>query len=139
LAVDPLTEAEIFAHLNRTDLFAFFPFTYAFFRAHHLPQAIVTVNPVYFSEVVVPGCALDEVTDAIVVSGEEGTIDKGELCRRALQRMHLDCDPSRALLIDNKRFNLDAWAGHGGVGYLYTTDSRFRQDVAGGIDRLIGR
>ncbi len=70
-----LTEAEILAHLNRTELFEFFPFTYAFFRDRHLPQAIVTVNPAFFSEVVVPGCALDKVTDAIVVSGEEGTID----------------------------------------------------------------
>ena len=133
-----LSEVEILAHLMRTELFEFFPFTYAFFRARHLPQAIVTVNPAFFSEVVVPGCALDEVCDAIVVSGEERTIDKGELCRRALQRMKLGCDPSSALLIDNKRSNVDAWAGQGGIGYLYTTDSRFRQDVAGGIDGLIG-
>jgi hypothetical protein len=134
----PLTEVEILAHLKRTDLLEFFPFTYAFFRDRHLPQAIVTVNPAFFSEVIVPGCALDEVTDAIVVSGEERTIDKGELCRRALKRMNLTCGPSRALLIDNKKSNLDAWAGRGGVGYLYTTDSTFRQDVAGGIDNLIG-
>lgn len=135
----PLTEAEILAHLGRTELFEFFPFTYAFFRDRHLPQAIVTVNPSYFSEVVVPGCALDEVTDAIVVSGEEGTIDKGELCRRALQRMDIDGDPSRALLIDDKQSNLDAWAGCGGIGYLYRSDAAFRRDVAGGIDRLVRR
>jgi hypothetical protein len=135
----PLTEVEILAHLKRTDLFEFFPFTYAFFRERHLPQAIVTVNPAFFSEVIVPGCALDKVTDAIVVSGEEGTIDKGELCRRALQRMNFDRDPSHALLIDNKQANLDAWAGRGGAGYLYTTDSTFRHDVARGIDHLIGR
>ena len=132
----PLTEAEILAHLKRTDLFEFFPFTYAFFREHHRPQAIVTVNPVAFSEVVVPGCALAEVTDAIVVSGEERTIDKGELCRRALERLNLGCDSSQALLIDDKPINLDAWAARGGIGYLYTTDSAFRRDVAGGIDGL---
>jgi FMN phosphatase YigB (HAD superfamily) len=135
----PLGEAEILAHLKRTDLFEFFPFTYAFFRARHLPQAIVTVNPAFFSEVIVPGCGLDEVTDAIVVSGEEGTIDKGELCRRALQRMNFAPDPSRALLIDDKQANLDAWAGRGGIGYLYRSDSTFRRDVAGGIDQLSGR
>jgi hypothetical protein len=135
----PLTEVQILAHLRRTELFEFFPFTYAFFRDRHLPQAIVTVNPAFFSEVIVPGCAFDEVTDAIVVSGQERTIDKGELCRRALERMNLGCDPSQALLIDNKQSNLDAWARHGGIGYLYTTDSAFRQDVAGGIDDLIGR
>jgi hypothetical protein len=132
----PLSEAEILAHLKRTDLFEFFPFTYGFFRDRHLPQAIVTVNPTAFSEIIVPGLALDEVTDAIVVSAEERTIDKGELCRRALERIDLGCDPSQALLIDNKQSNLDAWAGHGGIGYLYTTDSAFEQDVAGGIDGL---
>ncbi len=135
----PLTEVEIYAHLTRTDLFKFFPFTYAFFRARHLPQAIVTVNPALFSEVIVPGCAFEEVTDAIVVSGEEKTIDKGELCRRALERMNFGCDPSQALLIDNKQSNLDAWAERGGIGYLYRTDSAFRWDVAGGIDGLIQR
>ena len=132
-----LTEVEILAHLNRTELFEFFPFTYAFFRSRHLPQAIVTVNPAFFSEVIVPGCALDEVTDAIVVSAEERTIDKGELCLRALARMNVACEPSRALLIDNKKSNLDAWSGRGGIGYLYTTDATFRQDVAGGIDGLV--
>jgi hypothetical protein len=134
-----LSEAEILAHLNRTELFDFFPFTYAFFRARHLPQAIVTVNPAYFSEVVVPGCGLHEVTDAIVVSAQEKTIDKGELCRRALERMDVVCEPSHALLIDNKKSNLDAWARHGGIGYLYTSDAEFRRDVAGGIDGLVGR
>lgn len=133
----PLGEAEILAHLKRVDLFEFFPFTYAFFRERHLPQAIVTVNPALFSEVVVPGFAFDEVTDAIVVSAEERTVDKGELCRRALERMNFAGDPTRALLIDNKQANLDAWARHGGTGYLYTTDSAFRQDVAGGIDGLV--
>ena len=52
--------------------------------------------------------------------------------------MNLTCDPSRALLIDDKKSNLDAWAGRGGIGYLYTTDSTFRRDVAGGIDHLVG-
>ncbi len=135
----PLSEAEILAHLTRTDLFEFFPFTYAFFRARHLPQAIVTVNPASFSDVVVPGFAFEEVTDAIVVSGEEKTIDKGELCHRALERMNLGHDAARALLIDNKQPNLDAWAERGGIGHLYTTDAAFRSDVAGGIDGLVQR
>jgi phosphoglycolate phosphatase-like HAD superfamily hydrolase len=132
----PLSEAEILAHLKRTDLFEFFPFTYAFFRARHLPQAIVTVNPAHFSEVLVPAFGFAAVTEAIVVSAEEKTIDKGELCRRALERMDLGCDPSQALLIDNRKSNLDAWARQRGIGYLYTTDAAFRQDVAGGIDGL---
>jgi len=64
-----LSEAEIRAHLSRTDVFEFFPFTYAFFRARHLPQAVVTVNPVQF-RATAEGLAFDEVTDVIVISAE---------------------------------------------------------------------
>ena len=133
-----LTEAEIHAHLSRTDLFKFFPFTYAFFRARHLPQAVVTVNPAVFREMA-QALAFHDVTDTIVVSGEEKTIDKGELCEIAIQRMHIVCGNEQALLIDNKQSNLDAWAGRGGIGYLYTTDDAFKQDVADGIDGLVSR
>jgi FMN phosphatase YigB (HAD superfamily) len=133
-----LNEAEIRAHLSRTDLFDFFPFTYAFFRARHLPQAIVTVNPSVFREMA-QRLGFDEVTDAIVVSGEEKTVDKGELCQIAVQRMAIACANEQALLIDDKPSNLDAWARRGGAGYLYTTDAAFRRDVAGGIDGLIRR
>ena len=135
----PLSEVEILAHLKQAERFKFFPFTYAFFRERHLPQAIVTVNRTLFTEVIVPVHALDEVTDIIVVSAEERTTDKGELCRRALERMKLGCAPSRALLIDNKQANLDAWERHGGIGYLFRTDSTFQRDVASGIDNLVGR
>ena len=131
-----LTEAEIRAHLSRTDLFEFFPFTYAFFRARHLPQAIVTVNPAGFRELA-RNLGFEEFTDTIVVSGEEKTIDKGALCEIAIERMPIVCANEQALLIDNKQSNLDAWAGRGGIGYLYTTDTAFRRDVAGGIDGLI--
>ena len=131
-----LTEAEVHAHLLRTDLFEFFRFTYAFFRARHLPQAIVTVNPALFREMA-QNLGFDEVTDTIVVSGEERTIDKGVLCEIAIQRMPFVCANEHALLIDNKQSNLDAWAERGGIGYLYTTDDAFKQDVADGIDGLV--
>ena len=131
-----LTEAEIHAHLSRTDHFEFFPFTYAFFRARHLPQAVVTVNPAGFRQMA-QDLAFDEVTETIVVSGEEKTIDKGALCEIAIRRMPIGCGNEQALLIDNKQSNLVAWADRGGIGYLYTTDSAFRQDVAGRIDDLI--
>ena len=131
-----LTEAEIHVHLSRTDLFEFFPFTYALFRARHLPQAVVTVNPAGFREMA-QDLAFDEVTDTIVVSGEEKVIDKGVLCEVAIQRMSIVCANEHALLIDNKQSNLDAWAERGGVGYLYTTDSVFRREVEGGIDGLV--
>jgi hypothetical protein len=133
-----LNKAEIHAHLSRTDLFEFFPFTYAFFRSRHLPQAIVTVNPSAFREMA-KNLGFNEITETIVVSGEEKTIDKGALCQIAVQRMPVVCANEQALLIDDKQANLDAWARRGGSGYLYTTDAVFRQDVAGGIDGLVLR
>ena len=133
-----LTEAEIRAHLSRTDLFEFFHFTYAFFRERHLPQSVVTVNPASFREMA-QDLAFDEVTDTVVISGEEKTIDKGELCEIAIHRMPIECANGHALLIDNKRSNLDAWAKRGGIGYLYTTDAAFERDVVGGIEDLTQR
>lgn len=75
----------------------------------------MTVNPALFRELA-QGLGLDAIVDAIVVSGEERTIDKGVLCQIALERMRIDCPSERALLIDNRRENLDAWAGRGGIG-----------------------
>lgn len=132
----PLTEDEILAHFGRIDLFEFFSFTYSFFRARHLPQAIVTVNPTIFRQMA-EGLGFQTVTDTIVVSAEEGTVDKGQLCRIALQRMSVSCRPEEALLIDNRQDNIEAWAASGGKGYLYTTDEAFEQDVARGIDGLV--
>ena len=126
-----LTETEIQAHLSRTELFDFFPFTYEYFRAQHLPQAVVTVNPVIFRDMS-RKLEFDQVTDTIVISGEENTIDKGVLCAIALRRMPLNCHNYEALLIDNKQSNLDEWATLGGKGYLYISDSTFKQDVENG-------
>jgi hypothetical protein len=131
-----LTEAGIHAHLCRSDLFAFFFFTYAFFRARHLPQAIVTVNPVQF-RAMAEDLRLGDVSEAIVISAEEETIDRGALCEIALQRIRISCPNARALLIDNKASNIDAWADRGGIGYRYTSDAAFRRDVANGIDGLL--
>ena len=131
-----LSEADIRAHLSRSDIFEFFPFTYDFFRARHLPQAIVTVNPAQF-RVLASDLAFDGVTDTIVISAEERTVDKSVLCEIALRRMPIASPNERALLIDNKQSNIDAWARRGGVGYHYTTDAAFRRDVANGVDGLV--
>jgi len=104
----------------------------------HLPQSIVTVHPPLFRQMAI-AFGLDEVCDSIVISGEEGTIDKGVLCKITLQRMGVECASDRVLLIDNKQLNLDAWSARGGVGYLYTSDAAFQRDVADGIDGLISR
>ena len=136
----PLPPDEIISHMReRCNEIEFFEFTYAFFKQRHLPQAIVTVNPDLWTETIVPLYGFDTMADAIVSSWEEGTTDKGVLCSLALDRLHIECQPSAALLIDNKQSNLDSWAARGGIGYLYTTDTAFKRDVANGIEGLIQR
>ena len=136
----PLSPEEIVAHMReRCRHIEFFEFTYAFYRARHRPQAIVTVNPDLWTETIVPLHGFDETADVIVSSWQEGTIDKGILCQRALERLEIGCLPSEALLIDNQASNLDAWAERGGAGYLYTTDGAFERDVARGLEGLARR
>ena len=127
----------IVAHMSeRCHHIEFFRETYAFFQARHLPQAIVTVNPDLFSQLIVPICDFEARCDAIVTSWEEGTIDKAVLCRLAIDRMGVSCENSAALLIDNQGANLEDWAECGGAGYLHCSDDRFARDVAEGIDAL---
>lgn len=125
---------EIVAHMveRSTNHVQFFDYTYRYFRAQKLPQAIVTVNPDLFSDVIVPAHDLASVCDTIVTSWEERTIDKSILCGVALERLSIEVEPAEALLIDNKQVNLDAWATMGGAGYLYRTDTDFRRDIADG-------
>jgi hypothetical protein len=99
-------------------------------RERRLPQALVTVNPDLFADYVVPGYALDEVFDVIVVSCAESTADKSALCRVALDRLGFRGDCSSALLIDNRRDLVDAWQNVGGAGYWFESDARFARDVA---------
>ncbi|MDH5631753.1 MAG: hypothetical protein OEZ10_02035 [Gammaproteobacteria bacterium] len=133
-----ITESEVYNHLMREDLFEFFPFTHNFFMSRHLPQSIVTINPPLFREMTAP-LGLDDVISTIVISGEEGTLDKGVLCEIALQRMNINSTNDRVLLIDNLQANLDSWMDRGGIGYLFTNDSEFQKDVANGIDGLASR
>ena len=128
----------VVAHMReRCKHIAFFEHSYAFFRAHHLPQAIVTVNPDLFSEVIVPLHRLDEPADAIVTSWEEGTSDKARLAEIAIERLGLDYEPPEALLIDNRQDCVDAWRAKGGSAYLFTSDEAFRVAVGGGLKNLI--
>ena len=86
-----LDAESIVAHMiERCNHIEFFAQTYAFFKARHLPQAIVTVNPDIFSDVIVPVCELASSCDAIVTSWEERTTDKrvlGELTDYALREL----------------------------------------------------
>jgi hypothetical protein len=134
----PLLPDQIISQMReRCKHIEFFEFTYSFYKQRHRPQAIVTVNPDLWTETIVPLHGFDKTADAIVSSWEEGTADKGVLCSLALERLKIECQPSEALLIDNKQSNLDSWAARGGIGYLYTSDSAFKRDVADGLDRLI--
>lgn len=133
----PLPPDQIVSHMRaRCEHIEFFDYTYAFYKARHLPQAIVTVNPDLWTDTIVPLHGFDKTADAIVSSWQEGTIDKGILCSLALDRLGNECRPAEALLIDNRQSNLDAWEARGGIGYLFTTDAAFRSDVADGIDHL---
>ncbi len=133
-----LTTEGVIAHMTRRcQLVRWSAHAYAFFRARHLPQAIVTVNPDIFSDVIVPMYGLDHAADVIVTSWEERTNDKGALCAIALDRLGIDATPSEALLIDNRTDCLASWAELGGAGYLFTDDAAFASDVSSGIDSLV--
>jgi hypothetical protein len=99
-----IAESEVYMYLMRVDLFDFFPFTYEFYMSKYLPQAMVTVNPPLFRQMAI-SLGLEEVIDSMVISGEEGTIDKGVLCEIALRRMGVEHTNDQALLIDNKQSN----------------------------------
>jgi hypothetical protein len=115
----------------------FFDATYRFFRSRQLPQAIVTVNPDLFSEVIVPIYGFDSDCNVIVTSWEERTEDKRILNRLAIDRLGIDCANHEALLIDNKRTNIDDWISIGGAGYHYLGDERFARNLAaGGLDGM---
>ena len=120
--------------IERCRHIVFFSGTWAFFKARHLPQAIVTVNPDLFSEVIVPVCGLDGMCDTIVTSWQEQTADKNILNRLAIERMNLSCENHEALLIDNKSLNIDRWVSVGGQGYRYTDDAAFERNFAAGLE-----
>lgn len=99
-------------------------------RARGGRQALVTVNPDLFDEVVVH-YGLAGLFDAIVTSGARGTDDKVELCRHALATLGV-ADPEETILIDNVPANVEGWIAAGGMGYLYTSDDAFASDVTSG-------
>lgn len=97
-------------------------------RARGGRQALVTVNPDLFDDVVAHYSLLDSF-DAVVTSSSEGTDDKVTLCWRALRILGVEA-ASDTVLIDNLQTNVDAWVTAGGKGYLFVDDRRFAEDVA---------
>jgi hypothetical protein len=64
------------------------------------------------------------------VSSTEGTVDKVELCERALARLGTPIED--ALLVDNVRAHVDAFRAAGGHGYHFTDETTFARDLADG-------
>jgi FMN phosphatase YigB (HAD superfamily) len=100
-------------------------------RARGGRQALVTVNPDLFEEVVGNYSLLD-VFDAVVTSAVHGTANKVMLCHRALAILGID-DPGEAVLIDNLAANINGWSAAGGQTYLFSSDGTFASDVVSGL------
>ncbi len=95
------------------------------------PQALVTINPDLFT-LVADHYSLDMLFDVVVLSAQEGTVDKVELCRIALDRLGFK-DFSSALLIDNVAELVRSFELAGGTGYHFIDDATFAADVASGL------
>jgi hypothetical protein len=92
------------------------------------PQALVTVNPRLIETWIVPHYDLARLFDVIVVSANEGTVDKTALGDLALARLGHDGPRADALLIDNRRDLVDVWEMSGGAGYWFRGDEQFARD-----------
>lgn len=126
----PMTTEAVSDHVRRCcSRLRFFDAPLWIARHSAVPQALVTVNPDGFSELVVPTYRLDRVFEPIVTSWQERTLDKSTLGRIALERLGRRIAPSRALLIDDRIENVEAWKKGGGRGYLFRGEPRFREDL----------
>ncbi len=105
-------------------------------RRSELPQALVTINPDGFSSLVVPRYGLAQLFRPIVTSWELHTLDKGVLAAHALEFLETDIHPSEALLIDNKRHNVESWERRGGRGYVFRGEEHFRADLGSSLREL---
>lgn len=98
----------------------FYPKVVGLVERTTLPQALVTVNPDIFTEVVAPHYRLANRFDVIVTSWQEGSSDKGLLCEIARLWLDPSLKPAECLLVDNLQVNIDAWIARGGVGLRFT-------------------
>jgi FMN phosphatase YigB (HAD superfamily) len=103
-------------------------------RQRRWPQAIVTVNPDLFADLVVPAYDLARTFDVVVTSFSERTDDKVALCEIALDRLRYTGDRSQALLIDNRLDLVEAWQRSGGAGYWFESDDQFGRDAVALVD-----
>ena len=101
-----------------------------------MPQAVVTINPDIFSEVVVPAYDLTARFDTIVTSWRENTVSKADLCETAIARLPWALDAGSCLLIDNRLENIVEWRARGGAGVHFQGEAwlvtRWDDLMAGG-------
>ena len=126
----PISKDEVIIHMkDRCKDISFFTKTWDFVLSYKLPQAIVTINPDIFHNWIVPNYNLGKYFYPIIVSYELKTLSKSKVCLEALNRLQNGIEPSHALLIDNKKDNIDEWSSYGGQGYLYKDDNRFINEI----------
>ena len=123
------TAESVMQHMQRCSRnIDFSPVLHQFSLTQDIPQAIVTVNPDIFTEVIVPHYELTESFDPIITSWQEKELNKADLCDTTLERLSIE--RSSALLIDNMKGNIDEWVARGGKGYWYRGESSFVNDSA---------
>ncbi len=132
LGTDPATLRSHIERVSRS--VTFYPEIIRAVRARRMrghPQALVTINPDLFTLIAEHYC-LYELFDAVVLSANEGTVDKVEPCRIALNRLGHET-LSSALLIDNVAELVRSFEAAGGTGYHFIDDATFAADVASGL------
>jgi FMN phosphatase YigB (HAD superfamily) len=125
-----MTKDAVLAHARRCcGEIRFFEHAWAAACSRALPQALVTVNPDVFRDVVMANYPITGTFDTVVISAEAGTENKADLCD--LAAVELGCEyPPHALLIDNIEANVDAWRARGGSAYWFRNDVTFATDLA---------
>jgi FMN phosphatase YigB (HAD superfamily) len=106
----------------------FFPKVMAFVERRAAPQAIVTINPDIFTDVVVPAYRLDRQVDVIVTSWQQRTADKCALCERALAQLGITAPLAECLLVDDRVDYVLAWRRKGGAAYHFTGEEIFSEE-----------
>jgi hypothetical protein len=114
----------------------FFPQSLRVVQKCPLPQVVVTVNPPLFSKSIVPKYPVFERFELIVISWQERTLDKAELCSIAVSRLRVPVARSAALLIDNISDNIKGWKKKGGRGYFFRDGDALTADLSGELADL---
>ena len=114
----------------------FFPRVMAFVEGCVTPQAIVTVNPDLFTNVVVPQYRLDRHVDLIVASWQQGTEDKSALCECAIAQLGIAAPLRECLLVDNRADNVADWRSKGGTAYHFRGEDAFCEEF---VPMITGR